>query len=342
MGIFSSLFGNQNRLLAWQKLVMPNSPDRLVLNEQQLTQWTVVITEQDIKIINDCLKITQETVKPDVFFSRLELLKEKIAHLQLFEPYVKFENANPTQLSNTVHQKEQETISSFLDRYLDAVCQKANAMKSAKGKKNQYEKFYDSLQEYYPLMNGENIQYIEEQYHFYATDGTSEEYCEVYKQLLQLCGLFKTELVEASSHGYTCALCSSLEGRVFSLSGRDKRFPKLPDEVKKYGGFHENCRHSFSPFVYGTRYLVNGQDPIEFSNRPYMDYRTPEEKEVYEAEVAKAEALAKARAEYEWICANLPDIAPKSLSGYSRMKNANTANFQKLIEAAKAKGYTIS
>ena len=342
MGILSRLFGNQSRLLAWQKLVLSNSPDRLVLNEQQLTQSTALIVEQDSKIINDCLKITQETVKPDVFFPRLELLKEKIAHLQMFEPYVKFQNVNPTQLSDTVRLKEQETISSFLDRYLDAICQKANDMKSAKGKKNQYEKFYNSLQEYYPLMNDENIQYIEEQYHFYATDGTSEEHCEVYKRLLQLCNLFKTDLVEASSHGYTCALCSSLEGRVFSLSGRDKRFPKLPDEVKKYGGFHEGCRHSFSPFIYGIGNLVNGQDPIEFSNRPYMDYRTPEEKEMYEAEVAKAEALAKARAEYEWICANLPDIAPKSLSGYSRMKNGNTANFQKLVEAAKSQGYIIS
>lgn len=342
MGIFSRLFGNQNRLLAWQKLVMPNSPDRLVFNEQQLAQWTAVITEQDFKIINDCLKIIQETVKPDVFFTRLELLKEKIAHLQMFEPYVKFQNVNPTQLSDTVRQKEQETISSFLDRYLDAVCRKANDMKSAKGKKNQYEKFYSSLQEYYPLMNDENIQYIEEQYQFYATDGTSEELCETYRQLLRNCQSLHTDLVEATSHGYTCALCSSLEGRIFSISGRDKRFPKLPDEVKIYGGFHEGCRHGFSLFIYGIYTMTNGQDPIEFSNRPYMDYRTPEQKEVYEAEVAKAEALAKARAEYEWICANLPDIAPKSLSGYSRMKNGNTANFQKLVEAAKSKGYTIS
>jgi len=38
----------------------------------------------------------------------------------------------------------------------------------------------------------------------------------------------------------------------------------------------------------------------------------------------------------------MPDIAPKSLSGYARMKNANTENYRKLVEQAKEKGISIS
>ena len=35
------------------------------------------------------------------------------------------------------------------------------------------------------------------------------------------------------------------------------------------------------------------------------------------------------------------DIAPKSLSGYTRMKNANSDNFKKIAEAAKKRGINI-
>lgn len=49
----------------------------------------------------------------------------------------------------------------------------------------------------------------------------------------------------------------------------------------------------------------------------------------------------KNRTDFEWIKNNLPEIAPKSLSGYVRSKNANSSNFQKLVLAAKEKNYTI-
>lgn len=44
----------------------------------------------------------------------------------------------------------------------------------------------------------------------------------------------------------------------------------------------------------------------------------------------------KIRHEYYWLQEYLPNLCPKSLSGYSRMKNSNSQNYQKLVrEAAK-------
>lgn len=169
----------------------------------------------------------------------------------------------------------------------------------------------------------------------------SYQYHPRYLKLEKDCKSMNTDLVIATTHCCTCALCSSLQGRVFSLSGKDKRFPRLPDEVKIYGGFHEGCAHTFFPFFYGISTMPNNEDPVKFSNRPYLDYRTPEEKAKYAAEIAKAEAQARSRAEYEWICNYLPELAPKSLGGYTKMKNANSANYQKIVAAAKSKGYTI-
>lgn len=46
----------------------------------------------------------------------------------------------------------------------------------------------------------------------------------------------------------------------------------------------------------------------------------------------------KKQKEYDWLQKNLPDLCPKSLSGYTRMKNANSKNYQKIVEAARQLG----
>lgn len=50
---------------------------------------------------------------------------------------------------------------------------------------------------------------------------------------------------------------------------------------------------------------------------------------------------AKSREQYYWLLENTPDVAPKSFSGYRRMKNNNSTNYQKLVEIVKSKGKNI-
>lgn len=47
------------------------------------------------------------------------------------------------------------------------------------------------------------------------------------------------------------------------------------------------------------------------------------------------------RHEYYWLQEHLPDLCPKSLSGYSRMKNTNSKNYQKLVNEAAKLGKTL-
>lgn len=47
------------------------------------------------------------------------------------------------------------------------------------------------------------------------------------------------------------------------------------------------------------------------------------------------------RHEYYWIQENLPNLCPKSLSGYSRMKNINSKNYQKIVEEARKLGKNL-
>lgn len=144
-----------------QKVVMENSPDRLVMTEKQLYAAAQQQAQNDLRIINDSLAIISKTTKPDVFFSRLEVMQRQSGHLMLMEPYVEFSGASPAAAYHEFVTKKGEAIMAFLERYFAVVHEKAEGMKTAKGKANQYAKFYDSLQEYYPDMTKENIEYIE-------------------------------------------------------------------------------------------------------------------------------------------------------------------------------------
>lgn len=161
-----NIFNNKKkeRLLAWQNVVLIDKTDKLIMTERELQETSNQMATNDLKIIQDCLKILSDTIKPDTFFSRLDLLKERSKHLILLEPYVKFEGASPTAGFNEVLEKEQEAIYEFIVRYFNATFEKAQSLKTEKGKENQYKKFYDSLVQYYDLMNDENIRYIEYKY----------------------------------------------------------------------------------------------------------------------------------------------------------------------------------
>ena len=168
----------------------------------------------------------------------------------------------------------------------------------------------------------------------------------------------KTDLLNSHALGVTCEECAKYQGRVYSISGKDKRFPKLPEMVFEYGGFHPGCCHGFFTFndkIEKTISLYMRKEDgsvvekkvnaIKYSNRPFVDNRTDQEKERYEKLIKEREkkhrwdydSLVKylrRASEYDWICRYLPNMAPKSLGGYTRMKRSNSRNYLKIKEAA--------
>lgn len=146
-----------------------------------------------------------------------------------------------------------------------------------------------------------------------------------------------TDLIEASYTTPCDSETAKYRGRIFSISGHDQRFPALSQKVRM-------CDLTFYPFVFGASipmYCEEGAE-IEFSNRPFLDDRKPSEKREYNEFVQKQMASQNNEDEYYWIYENLPELAPKSLSGYIRMKNSKSTNFQKIVAAAKELGYEIS
>lgn len=71
-----------------------------------------------------------------------------------------------------------------------------------------------------------------------------------------------TDLVEVSSHNTTTAICMPFEGKIYSTSGTDKRFPPLIDSPP----YHPNCLHLIFP-TFESAMQVQGtlQDFSKFS-----------------------------------------------------------------------------
>lgn len=171
MGLFD--FGRKRRdreeyLLRWQNVITKDSPDRLFMTEAQLRAATNQMANNDLRIINDCIKLVEKTTKPDVFFSRLSLLVEKAKHLLVLGKYTAFLGATPEEAYRDVVQNYDEAIRQFLIRYFSETFDKAEALKTEKGKIGKYQKWYDSLQVYYCYMNKDHIEYIETKYNAYT------------------------------------------------------------------------------------------------------------------------------------------------------------------------------
>lgn len=81
---------NSKELLTLQKLVMDNSPDRLMFSEKELIKMAYFNAEVYLNIVYDSIELVNCTANPDVFFSRYELLEKNLYTLCLFEPYYYF------------------------------------------------------------------------------------------------------------------------------------------------------------------------------------------------------------------------------------------------------------
>lgn len=140
-----------------------------------------------------------------------------------------------------------------------------------------------------------------------------------------------------------CPLCSIYSHRTYSRSGKDKRYPSFsvfPDNLKTV-----NCPECGCFISFGTSsdfdYKGSLQEQIKRSNRPFIDMRTDEQKAYYETEKNEKLQQEKDKQDYDWICEHLPEVAPKSLSGYRRMKSAQSKNYIKIVGEAQEMGYSI-
>lgn len=166
----------------------------------------------------------------------------------------------------------------------------------------------------------------------------------VFWKVLEDCKSIKTDLVISGDNNRVCAECARYTRRIFSISGKDRRFPTLP----KYFGLdfpeHKYCYNSLYPFFgldYATPTWSYIGNLLTWCNRPFSDERTREQKNNFKKWVINNEQEVVDQANYDFLLEHLPDVAPKSFSGFRRMKNMRSNNYLILMKLAHEKGRNL-
>lgn len=141
------------------------------------------------------------------------------------------------------------------------------------------------------------------------------------------------DLVKMTEHHPTCPICSVFQGRVYSVSGKDKRFPALYETAfgRGFNIIHPRCQHSTVPWIEHLADDPGGER--ERSNQPFdVDPRTEKQRDAYEDGQRRKRQLREDRRQWERYRAALPDETP-TFSGFRRMKRANSTRWQGLQAA---------
>jgi len=151
-----------------------------------------------------------------------------------------------------------------------------------------------------------------------------------------------SDYIEVPRLNRPCSECAKYHDRIYSKNCKNG-FPDTKIFLEYINSKVCSCYISFFPFLYeiSVPTLSQHNNVVAYSNRPFVDDRTAQEREQYEEYMKKIESDAKDREDYDWICEHLPDVAPKSYGGYRNMKSKNSANYQKIVLLAKEKNYYI-
>lgn len=138
------------------------------------------------------------------------------------------------------------------------------------------------------------------------------------------------DLVQMTNHSSACPLCGPLEGRVYSISGNDKRYPPLSAAFGRgFRTIHPNCGHSVTPYI--EDFDDDATTTRAFSRRPInQDPRSKAEIESYQrVQSAKAAKRADMK-QWNKYRAVTPDGTPKNLATFRRWKQENGPKWQEL------------
>ena len=151
-------------LLQLQKILIENSPDELLYGKNELLQMVQSEASNRLRIFKGSILIIIKTTDPDTFFSRYDLLLKQAERIDILSDYVKFNGVEPKSVYQEALNNKQKQIYQMINRYWSETIKGADNLKTTNGKKNCYQMFYDTLEQYKNEISEENIRYYTDKY----------------------------------------------------------------------------------------------------------------------------------------------------------------------------------
>lgn len=141
-------------IIAYLAMKRPAAPSVQMISPQPApsTRLNGMQAENYNRIINDCLYLIDSTSDPDVFFMRYDLLIETLEKI-----------GNYPDAASYAGQIKYKTKDFIIRTYNNALI-KGDALKTDRGKQNQFIRAYDKLSKYYDRMDPELITFAEEKF----------------------------------------------------------------------------------------------------------------------------------------------------------------------------------
>lgn len=151
------------------------------------------------------------------------------------------------------------------------------------------------------------------------------------------CKKLGIDLVRCTTMPGCCAYCRMYEGKVYSISGNDPRFPALYKTALQngYNIMHPNCRHEFIPFVEQMQSPSEMETLIKNSN----NFEPPSKDDIvikkYNQDQATLRQWRNELNEFNSLKATLGNDMPYTTIGsFRRAKRANSPTYQSIHGSA--------
>ncbi|MDF2805022.1 MAG: Phage minor capsid protein 2 [Anaerocolumna sp.] len=141
------------------------------------------------------------------------------------------------------------------------------------------------------------------------------------------------DLVKMTEHSPTCAVCALYQGRVYSISGKDTRFPPLSVAFSgEFANIHPNCVHRLFPYIESL--ADDFAKDLAFSNRPFeLSEKDKKVLDTYNKQQKEKVKLRNDRNQYQRYKLSMPGDTPKNFASFRRIKNSDSEKYKNLLSS---------
>ena len=120
-------------------------------------------SQQLIKIVKDCAELVNTTTNPEVFFTRYNLMLERLEELVGLECTGIFDNSPelPSTAFQRIENQFDAATNDFLDRSFEKAKAHAKTLKTESGQKNAIKRYFDNMEKYIIHMNSESLEHFD-------------------------------------------------------------------------------------------------------------------------------------------------------------------------------------